>query len=108
MYYMNSKAMLPVKHIRTEIYDYSMSWVAHAGLVKAADGFMFSEGAVWHPGGFFLFSDTPANKIYRVFTDGRVDVCTENSGLSGQPDCWLSDQRGSNGIAITPLNKVLV
>jgi gluconolactonase len=32
---------------------------------KVATGFQFTEGAVWHPDGFLLFSDIPANTIYR-------------------------------------------
>ncbi len=29
------------------------------------DGFQFTEGAAWHPDGFLIFSDIPANTIYR-------------------------------------------
>jgi gluconolactonase len=37
----------------------------NASLEKVADGFQFTEGAVWHPDGFLLFSDIPANTIYQ-------------------------------------------
>ncbi|HEY9798412.1 MAG TPA: hypothetical protein V6D30_22460, partial [Leptolyngbyaceae cyanobacterium] len=32
---------------------------------KVADGFEFTEGPLWHPQGFLLFSDIPANTIYQ-------------------------------------------
>ena len=32
---------------------------------KIAGGFKFTEGPVWHPDGFLLFSDIPANTIYK-------------------------------------------
>jgi hypothetical protein len=32
---------------------------------KVASGFQFTEGPVWIPDGFLLFSDIPANKIYK-------------------------------------------
>ena len=34
-------------------------------LKKVAGGFQFTEGPVWHPDGFLLFSDIPANRINR-------------------------------------------
>ncbi|MGL5804499.1 MAG: SMP-30/gluconolactonase/LRE family protein, partial [Xenococcaceae cyanobacterium] len=37
----------------------------NASLEKVADGFQFTEGAVWHPDGFLIFSDIPANTIYQ-------------------------------------------
>ncbi len=36
-----------------------------AQLEKIATGFEFVEGPVWHPDGFLLFSDIPANTIYQ-------------------------------------------
>jgi sugar lactone lactonase YvrE len=42
----------------------------NATLEKLADGFQFTEGAVWHPDGFLLFSDIPANTIYQ-WQEGR-------------------------------------
>ena len=32
---------------------------------KVAGGFEFTEGPLWHPDGFLLFSDIPANTIYK-------------------------------------------
>ncbi len=46
-----------------------------------ADGFKFTEGPVWHPGGFLLFSDIPANVVYR-WTEAGVDTFLTPSGNS--------------------------
>lgn len=35
-------------------------------MVEVASGFEFTEGPVWHPDGYLLFSDIPANTIYRL------------------------------------------
>jgi len=42
-----------------------------AKLETVATGFGFTEGPVWDPGGFVYVSDEEANKIFRVFPDGR-------------------------------------
>ena len=47
-----------------------------------ASGFQFTEGPVWHPDGYLLFSDIPADRIYRWRPEGLVDVWREPSGNS--------------------------
>lgn len=47
----------------------------------AADGLDFTEGPVWHPDGYLLFSDIPADRIYR-WRDGALGVYREPSGNS--------------------------
>lgn len=37
----------------------------NAQIETVASGFQFTEGPVWHPAGFLLFSDIPANRIYQ-------------------------------------------
>ncbi len=49
---------------------------------KAAGGFRFTEGPVWHPDGFLLFSDIPANKILKWTGPNEVEVFREDSGQS--------------------------
>jgi len=39
---------------------------------QVVTGFAFTEGPVWHDGGFLLFSDIPANTIYQLWTGDRV------------------------------------
>lgn len=47
---------------------------------RVATGFEFTEGPVWHPDGYLLFSDIPANRTYRWDPDGTVSVWREPSG----------------------------
>lgn len=49
---------------------------------QVASGFQFTEGPVWHPDGYLLFSDIPAARIYRYTPGGEVEVWREASGNS--------------------------
>ncbi|MBC7949201.1 MAG: SMP-30/gluconolactonase/LRE family protein [Chitinophagaceae bacterium] len=74
---------------------------------KLATGFQFTEGPIWHPSGFLLFSDIPANKIYRLYPGKEAEVYLDRSGFTGADGSLLSDMIGSNGLAIDS-NKNLV
>lgn len=53
---------------------------SHSPVEKLADGFQFTEGPVWRDSeGDLLFSDIPANRIYR-WKDGSVEIWREPSG----------------------------
>jgi gluconolactonase len=71
---------------------------ADAKIEKLATGFGFTEGPVWAPGGYLLFSDPNDNRIYRWSPDGQVTVYRTNSGYSGM-DIGEYRQPGSNGLA---------
>lgn len=62
-------------------------------------GFQFTEGPLWHPDGFLLFSDIPANKIYRLSPGRPAIVYLGKSGFTGDDNSLLSDMTGSNGLA---------
>lgn len=47
-----------------------------------AENFDFTEGPYWHPDGFLIFSDIPANKVYRWSESEGLDVFIEPSGNS--------------------------
>lgn len=49
---------------------------------KVASGFQFTEGPVWHPGGFLIFSDIPANRIVKWTGPGKTETFREPSGNS--------------------------
>ncbi len=49
---------------------------------RIATGFQFTEGPVWLPDGFLLFSDIPAGRIYKLTAEGEVSVWREPSGHS--------------------------
>src|SRR5215212_3844543 len=54
-----------------------------AKVEKLAGGFQFTEGPIWHPDGYLLFSDPNANTIYRWSPNGNVSVFRTKSGYSG-------------------------
>jgi len=67
---------------------------------KVAGGFRFTEGPVWHPDGYLLFSDPNTNVIYRYDPgDHNVTIYMSHSGYTGQ-DIGEYSQPGSNGLAI--------
>jgi len=45
-----------------------------------ASGFEFTEGPVWHPDGFLLFSDIPADTIYKWTPGAKTEVFRRPSG----------------------------
>ena len=52
----------------------------NAPLEKLSGGFKFTEGAVWNPSGFLLFSDIPADTIYKWNTKDNIAVFRRPSG----------------------------
>ena len=70
-----------------------------ARLEKLAGGFQFTEGPVWHPDGYLLFSDPNANTIYRWSPEGAVSVYRAKSGYTGA-DIGRYHQPGSNGLTL--------
>jgi gluconolactonase len=70
-----------------------------AAIERVATGFLFTEGPVWHPDGYLLFSDPNANQIYRWTPDGGVSVFRAKSGYAGV-DIGEYGQPGSNGLTL--------
>jgi gluconolactonase len=70
-----------------------------AKVEKIASGFQFTEGPVWHPDGYLLFSDPNANTIYRWTKDGTVSVSRAKSGYAGV-DIGEYKQPGANGLTL--------
>jgi gluconolactonase len=66
---------------------------------RLADRFQFTEGPVWVPDGYLLFSDPNANRIYRYSPDGQVSIFRTKSGYAGI-DVGDYGQPGSNGLAL--------
>ena len=70
-----------------------------ARLERVKSGFGFTEGALWVPkakSGYLLFSDIPANVIYKWTPDGQVSVYLDHSGYTGQ-DIWRVGFMQTNG-----------
>jgi gluconolactonase len=74
---------------------------------KLASGFIFTEGPVWVPEGYLLFSDPNANTIYRWTPDGQVSVFRTKSGYAGV-DIGEYGQPGSNGLALDAEGRVTI
>jgi gluconolactonase len=77
---------------------------------KLAEGFEFTEGPVWaRDGGFLLFSDPDANRIYRYDPrgDGALSVFRERSGYDG-PDIGEFGQPGSNGLTLDAQGRLVI
>lgn len=66
---------------------------------RLAEGFLFTEGPVWVPEGYLLFSDPNANTIYRWSEDDGLSVFRAKSGYTGF-DIGQFRQPGSNGLAL--------
>lgn len=70
----------------------------NAELETIADGFTWVEGPVWsQEGGFWLFSDIPANRVYKWKAGDGVSVYLERSGYSGVVP-FTGKEPGSNGL----------
>lgn len=66
---------------------------------KLAEGFLFTEGPVWVPDGYLLFSDPNSNTIYRWSDSDGLSVFRTKSGYTGA-DIGEYGQPGSNGLAL--------
>jgi gluconolactonase len=51
-----------------------------AEIVQIGEGFQFTEGPVWSPQGYLLFTDIPANRIYKWSPGGQMEVYMEPTG----------------------------
>ena len=89
--------------------DPALDAIVPQGLMveKLADGFIFTEGPVWVPEGYLLFSDPNANTIYRWSPEGQVSVFKTKSGYAGF-DVGEYGQPGSNGITLDNEGRVTV
>jgi gluconolactonase len=70
-----------------------------AKIEKLAAGFLFTEGPVWVPDGYLLFSDPNSNTIYRWSDNDGLSVYRTKSGYTGV-DVAQYRQPGSNGLAL--------
>lgn len=59
-----------------------------------ADSFTFTEGPIWSPDGYLLFSDVPESKIYKVTEEGVISLFIYPSG-------------NTNGLAFLPDGRLI-
>ena len=72
---------------------------AQSKLELVKTGFGFTEGVTWvdsGKSGFLLFSDIPANVIYKMTPQGETSVYLEKSGYVA-PDLWRAGMAFTNG-----------
>ena len=92
------------------VIDESLNKIITPGtkVEKVADGFSFTEGPVWHPDGYLLFSDPNTNVIYRYDPKNHnVTVYMSHSGYTGT-DIGEYGQPGSNGLAIDKEGRLII
>jgi len=90
--------------------DESLATIISPGtkIEKIADGFSFTEGPVWHPDGYLLFSDPNTNTIYRYNPKNHnVTIYMSHSGYTGA-DIDDYGQPGSNGLAIDKDGRLII
>ncbi len=75
---------------------------------KLVDGLEFAEGPLWHPDGFLLVSDTPANCIKKITVDGKVEIFLANSGCINMEPHANPEKIGSNGLKWQNVGKDLI
>jgi gluconolactonase len=72
----------------------------NAKIEVLADGFIWSEGPAWiSKGNYLIFSDVPANTIYRWSQAEGLSVFLKPSGYTGRGT--YSREPGSNGITVS-------
>jgi gluconolactonase len=52
-------------------------------LERVATGFVFTEGPLWHPDGFFYFVDIRSNALYRIVLGGAPELVRKTEGGNG-------------------------
>lgn len=50
---------------------------------RLATGFVFTEGPLWHPDGFYYFVDIRKNKLYRITPGQAAEVVRDTAGGNG-------------------------
>jgi gluconolactonase len=68
----------------------------------------FTEGPVWNPEGYYLFSDIPENVVYRLNPGHRKEVYLSPSGCTHNDREDLAEQIGSNGLAYDHRGELLL
>lgn len=79
-----------------------------AKLEKIANGFIWVEGPVWDKqGGYLLFSDIPANAVYKWKAGEGVSLFLKNSGYSGTTP-FAGKEPGSNGLTLDAQGRLVL
>src|SRR5262245_46651 len=77
-----------------------------AKLEKLADGFAWTEGPVWMPDGYLLFSDIPNNRIIRWHPGKGTSDFMNRSGYTGTRTDFR--EPGTNGLTLDPEGRLVM
>ncbi len=94
-----------------KIFDSSIAQIIDLDfeLTTISDNNQFTEGPVWNTEGYYLYSDIPANVIYKIDAELNKTVFITNSGTDNPNDPLLKmDQAGSNALAFNHKNELLI
>jgi gluconolactonase len=80
---------------------------ASARIEKLGSGFQFTEGPLYSPEGYVLFSDIPANTIYRWTPDEGTADYRGSAGYDGT-DAPQGAFIGSNGLTLDPAGRLII
>lgn len=77
---------------------------------KLAGDLIFIEGPVWIPAGYLLFTDVPANRIYKWEAGKDLSIYMEPSGLNRENavDSTYFGNGGANGLLLDNENRLLI
>lgn len=71
------------KTSQTESNDFDEIIDTGTGIEKVSGDFQFTEGPVWAPNGYLLFSDIPASQIYKLEPDNKeISIFLDSAGNS--------------------------
>lgn len=97
------------EQLKIEIYDSTALSIVdtNATFEILAKGFWWSEGPLWVDElQAVLFSDVPANKIYKWSEEDSLDIYLESAGHSGEEN--KNSDKGPNGLILDQENKLLI
>ena len=76
---------------------------------KLAGDCLFTEGPLWNKEGYYLFSDTTANAVYKIRQGKGKEVFLPDAGTGNPGDADLRPgQEGSNGLAFDSGSQLLI
>jgi gluconolactonase len=78
-----------------------------AKIQKIASGFEFTEGPIYMPDGYLLFSDVVGNAIYKWQPEGGATVFKKPSGYDGK-DAPKGSFIGSNGMTVDKSGRLVI
>ncbi|MFN7935371.1 MAG: SMP-30/gluconolactonase/LRE family protein [Bryobacteraceae bacterium] len=78
-----------------------------AAIEKLAGDFLFTEGPIWFRAGYLIFSDIPANTMYKWDPVAGISVFRKPSGFDG-PDWPAGAFIGANGLTLNPEGRLII